>query len=229
MCGPVSSSTVLMGSVRLLQHAPDQAVVSFRTAIERQPQNMAGYQALAQFYARQKNIDDAESVIRAGLKEQPEDAAMHLSLAGLLELKGDYEAAIGEYEAMLKGQAASMLVANNLASLLSNHRTDKASLERAYSLAAVLRGSQVPFFKDTLGWIYYQRGDYKSAVSLLEEAATGLPDLALVRYHLGVSYVGVGELAKASKQFEKARELSSGNPALELKIKAAQESAAIER
>jgi cellulose synthase operon protein C len=218
---------VLLGSIQLLQKATDQAVKSFRTAIERQPKNMAGYQALAQFYVRQKNIDEAETVIRTGLKEQPESFAMHLTLAGVLELKGDYEAAIAEYEYMLKQQSGSMVVANNLAGLLSNHRTDKASLDRAYSLAAVLRKSQVPFFKDTLGWIYYQRGDYKSAISLLEEAAAELPDLASVRYHLGMSYVATGQLAKAAEQLKKARELAADNTDLQAKIKAAQEKAAI--
>ena len=40
---------------------------AFETAIERQPKNMAGYQALADFYVREKNNDEALKVIRAGL------------------------------------------------------------------------------------------------------------------------------------------------------------------
>ena len=43
---------VLLGSVQLLKNAPDQAVQSFRTAIERQPKDMVGYNALANFYIR---------------------------------------------------------------------------------------------------------------------------------------------------------------------------------
>ena len=125
-----------------------------------------GYQALASFYLREKNIDEAEKVIRAGLEQQPDSFALRLTLASVLEQKGDYEAAIAEYEVMLKQQPGSLIVANNLASLLSDHRTDKASLERAYSLAAMLRKSQIPSFKDTLGWIEYLRGDYKSATAL---------------------------------------------------------------
>jgi cellulose synthase operon protein C len=212
---------VLLGSVQLLQNAPDQAEQSFKTAIERQPKDIAGYRALADFYIRNKNLDEAEKVIRTGLQQQPDSSAMHLALAAVLEQKGDYDAAIAEYEYLLKQDPGSMIVANNLASLLSEHHTDKASLERAYSLAAMLRKSQFPSFKDTLGWIDYLRGDYKSATGLLEEAAAAMPNHALVQYHLGMSYLGMGQFAKASEQFKKALALASDS-ALQQKIRAAQ-------
>jgi hypothetical protein len=40
--------------------------------------------------------------------------------------RSDYEAAIAEYEILLKQDPGSLIVANNLASLLSDRRTDKA-------------------------------------------------------------------------------------------------------
>ena len=173
-----------------------------------------------------KNLDEAEKVIRAGLQQQPDSFAMHLTYAGVLEQKGDYEAAIAEYEILLKQDPGSLIVANNLASLLSDRRTDKASLERAYSLAAVLRKSQIPNFKDTLGWIDYLRGDYKSATGLLEEAAAAMPNRAMVQYHLGMSYVATGQVGKASEQFKKALALTPDS-ALQEKITAAQKKAAM--
>jgi tetratricopeptide (TPR) repeat protein len=195
---------VLLGSIRLANNAPDQAMKSFMTAIEKQPKDMIGYRALADLYLRQKNNDAALKVIRSGLKEQPDSIILHLALAGILEQNGDYSAAISEYEYMLIQQPGSMIAANNLASMLSDHRTDKASLERAESLAASLRKSQVPQFKDTLGWVSYRRGDFKAAVPLLEEAAAALPNLASVHYHLGMGYVAMGQDGKASEEFTAA-------------------------
>ena len=224
---PTSTETqVLLGSVQFAQNAPEDAARSFRTAIERQPKNMVGYQALAELHQRQGNSDAALEVIHAALKEQPDSFEMHLALASALEAKGDYEAAIAEYESMLKQNSGSLVVANNLASLLADHRTDKPSLERAHSLASILRKSQVPLFKDTLGWTYYQRGDYKSAISLLEEAALALPQMALVRYHLGMSYFADGQAVKASEQFKKALELSPPSD-LQAKIRTAQQKGAM--
>jgi tetratricopeptide (TPR) repeat protein len=218
---------ILLGSIQLAKNAPAEALKSLRTAIERQPKNTAGYEALANFHLREKNNAEALKVIRAGLEQQPESFALHLALAGVLVLQGDYEAAITEYEYLVKKDPGSLIAANNLASLLADYRADKASLERAYSLATILRKSPVPSFKDTLGWIYYQQGDYKNAIPLLEQAAAELPNRPLVRYHLGMSYIAIGELAKATEQLKKAHELALDNSALQTKIKAAQEKAAI--
>jgi tetratricopeptide (TPR) repeat protein len=218
---------VLLGSIQLAQNAPELALKSFRTAIERQPQEMAGYRALANFYIRERNNDEALNVIRSGLERQPDSFALRLMLAGVLELKGDYEAAIVEYEDLLKKNSGSLIVANNLASLLSDHRADEASLERAYALAAILRKSPEASFKDTIGWIHYQRGNYTAAISLLEQAMAALSDRAVIRYHLGMSYLAAGEFAKASEHLQKARELAPENGDLGAKIKAAQRKAAL--
>jgi predicted Zn-dependent protease len=217
---------ILMGSVQLQKNAPKEALQSFQAAIELQPKQAAGYLALSGFYLREKNIDEAEKVVRTGLAQQPDNFPLHQTLAVALERKGDYEAAIAEYEVMLKQQPGSLIAANNLASLISEHRTDKANLEHAYSVAAILRKSQIPSFKDTLGWIEYLRGDYKTATGLLEEAAAALPDRALVQYHLGMSYVATGQTAKASEQFKKALALVSDS-ALQQKIRTAQEKVAM--
>jgi tetratricopeptide (TPR) repeat protein len=221
-----AEALVLLGSVQLQKNSPDQAVQSFRTAIERQPKDIAGYRALAEFFVRNKNLDEAEKVIRSSFQQQPDSFAMHLILASVLELKGDYETAINEYEYLLKQQPGSMIVANNLASLLSEHHSDKTSIERAYSLAVILRKSEIPSFKDTLGWLYYLRGDYKSANDLLEQAATAMPNRAVVQYHLGMSYIGTGQNAKAAEQFKKALALAPDS-ALQEKIQAAQKKAAM--
>jgi cellulose synthase operon protein C len=135
---------------------------------------------------------------------QPDSSALRLALAGLLERAGDYEAAISEYEQLLIKEPGSLVVSNNLASLLADHRSDKASIERAQSLAASLRQSPVPQFKDTLGWVTYLRGDHKAAVPLLEDAAKAISYSAMVHYHLGMSYIAVGESKKASEQLKVA-------------------------
>ena len=221
-----AEALVLLGSTRLLSNASDQAVKSFEAAIDKQPKSMAGYRALAGYHLARKSSDEALKVIRKGLEAQPESFEMRLLLASTLELKGDYEGAIAEYERLLTQQSGSLVVANNLASLLSDHRTDKASLERAYALAVSLRKTQLPQFKDTLGWVQHQRGDYRAAIPLLEEAASALPDLAMVRYHLGMSYLANGQFAKASEQFKKALELTPDS-GVEAKIRAGQEKAAM--
>ena len=101
------------------------------TAIDKQPDNSIGYRALAELYLAQHKTDAALATLRAGLKRQPDNVILHMALAGAFERAEDYNAAISEYEYALAQQPGSLVAINNLASLLADHRTDKASLERA--------------------------------------------------------------------------------------------------
>jgi tetratricopeptide (TPR) repeat protein len=211
---------VLLGSVQLTMKSPDEARKSFMAAVAKQPANVVGYRALADYYIAQKNYDEALKVINAGLKQQPDNFALHLALADILERSGNYDGAIAEYENLLNKDSGSMVIANNLASLLADHRTDKASLDRAMQLATMLQKSPLPQFKDTLGWVRYREGDYKAALPLLDDAATALPN-PLVHYHLGMAYLSIGQPAKASEQFKLALAQAPADRGLEEQIRAA--------
>ena len=204
-----ANALVLLGSIQLSSGAADQALKSFLAAVKAQPKDTVGYRALADLYLNQKNYDEAIKVVRAGIQQQPDMMDLHMILANALERKGDYEAAISEYEFMLDKQPGNLIAANNLASLLLDHRTDKASLKRAQSLAAVLRKSQIPQFKDTLGWASYHQGDYRTAVSLSEEAAAALPDQAAVRYHLGMGYIAISQLSQGIRTTQEGARIGS--------------------
>ena len=210
---------VLLGAIQF-EKSPDQARQSFMAAIEKQPKNDKGYRALAGFYLVQKNTEEALKVTRAGLKELPDSPVLRLTLTDILERTGDFEAAISEYESLLAKDPGSIVVANNLASLLADHRTDKASLDRAHALAASLQRSPEPHLKDTLGWINFRVGDYKTSVPLLQDAAAALPKDPLVHYHLGMAYVADGQPGKASEQLKMALD-QAPNPDLVEKIRAA--------
>jgi tetratricopeptide (TPR) repeat protein len=211
---------VLLGSVQLATKLPDQAERNFKIAIEKDPKKPIGYRALADLYVLQKKDADALNVTRAGLKEQPDNFMLGLGLAAILERTGDYDGAISEYDKLLQKDQNSVVVANNLASLLADYRTDKASLDRAQALAAGLNKYPQPQFKDTLGWVSYRQGDYKTAIPLLEEAAKGLPNLPLVHYHLGMSFAAAGQPEKAGEQFKTALGQAPDHD-LEVKIRAA--------
>ena len=216
-----AEALVLMGSVQLAKNNPGEALNNFQSAITKQPKDPNGYKALAEFYLRQRKTDEALKTLDAGLQQQPKSFDLLMAKAGILELIGQYDAAITEYQSMLKDQPGSMIIANNLASLLAEHHTDKDSLAQAGSLSTLLKNSDIPQFKDTLGWVSYLRGDNSSALPLLKDAAAKMPNSAVVQFHLGMSYLAAGQDADASEQFKKAIELAPKDAELKAKIDAA--------
>jgi pentatricopeptide repeat protein len=212
---------VLLGQARLAQNKDADALQNFKDAIAQQPKDQIGYGALSDLYIRQKNFDAAENVLQAGLKELPANVGFRLSSAGIQIQRGNYDAAISQYEAILKDQPNSAVAVNNLVSLLLDYRSDKESLDRAFSLADLLKNASVPQFQDTWGWAQYRRGDYKGAITTLEAAAAKLPDLAALHYHLGMSYKAAGQPEKAAEQLKTASGLEADGTALKESISAA--------
>ena len=207
--------------IKAFERRLNGAQSAFENAISVRPKYPAGSRALANLYLRQSKPDDAIAILRKGLKVEPDSYPLALMLAGILEVKKDYNGAIAEYETLIKQQPGSMIVANNLASLLADHRDDRSSMDRARNLAAMLKESQVPQFQDTVGWVSYRDGDYKTALSALKSAAEKMPNYALVRYHLGMTYLANGDGAPATEQFKKAQSLAPNDRELKSKIDAA--------
>jgi pentatricopeptide repeat protein len=212
---------VLMGQIKLSQNKSDEALKSYKAAIQKQPKDPNGYSALSDLYAQEKDYNAAGDVIQAGLREQPTNINFRLASASLQILKGDPTGAIAQYESILKDQPNSVLAINNLVSLLLDNRSDKESLNQAFSLAENLKSSNVPQFQDTYGWAQFKKGDGKTAVAVLEAAQEKLPNLAAVHYHLGMSYSTTGQTDKAREQFQKALALEPEGTALKDSIRAA--------
>ena len=147
---------------------------------------------------------DATALLDAGLKAAPTSANFRWMKAGELERGGDVAGAIAVYEALYAEDSSNTVVANNLASLITAHNDDAVSLQRAEAIARRLRGSDVPAFQDTYGWIAFRRGNLDEALANLEPAAIGLPQDALTQYHLGMVYAKLNRKDDAIRQFTAA-------------------------
>ena len=159
--------------------------------------------------AAQGRRDEIDVVIDEGLAALPEAPNLLWAAASFLERDGNIEGAIKIYNQLYETESSSVIVANNLASLLTLSRPDDAeAVERAYNVARRLRGSEVPALQDTYGWIMYLRGEYEEALANLEPAAKALSNDAMVQYHLAKTYKALQRDGEALKQFQRAVELA---------------------
>jgi tetratricopeptide (TPR) repeat protein len=88
------------------------------------------------------------------------------------------------------------------------------NLDVALSLAQTARRGlpDSPNAADTLGWVYYQKGAYKSAIDLFREALklgdkSKGPDNPTVHYHLGLAYEKDNQPALARQHLERVLKL----------------------
>src|SRR5262249_16949364 len=62
---------------------------------------------------------------------------------------------------------------------------------------------------DTLGWVYYKRDLYGSALPLFQEAVRQDPNRAIFHFHLAAALVRTGKLDQAREELNSAFRLDS--------------------
>lgn len=196
---------ILRAELHLLAGDAPAAETILRDIVDIAPQDQTSHAVLARFLLATGRTDDAIAQARTGVAETTSNGVLRLFLASLYEMRGEYDAAIEQYEGLYEQQPNSLVAANNLASLIAEFREDDPeAIDRASRIARRLRGSSVPHFQDTYGWIAFLANDLATALPNLEAAAQGLPNNALVRYHYGRALLASGEVERGQAELEAA-------------------------
>jgi tetratricopeptide (TPR) repeat protein len=196
------------GETLLATRHPADAERAFKTAIERAPKWWVPYQGLSSAESSREDSAGAIAALQSGISKAEDPSSLQLELAGLFERSGKAEDAIRLYEAVLRKDPRSDLVANNLAMLLITYRKDQPSLDRAKELSVRFATSTNMAFLDTYGWVLYKRGESAAAVAALQTSSAKMPDSPVCLYHLGMAQASAGQADAARDSLSRA--LKSG-------------------
>ncbi len=182
---------------------------------------------LCQVRAAKGQIDQAIATAQQALKDNPREPSLFVLMGKLYESKSDWKKAEDAYQNALAINSQDALASNNLARVMLQ---TGGNLDVALSLAQTARRGlpDSPGVADTLGWIYYQKGAYQPAISLLQEALklqekSKMPDNPDIHYHLGMAYAKTGQPALARQQFERVLKINpNSSDATDAKIQLAQ-------
>ena len=191
----------LRAAVLVTDEKFDEAEQVYRSLLTKDAKNERVWTALFELSLRKDDAAGATATLDAALAALPESNSLNLRKAGVLEQTGDIDGAIAIYETLYTRNSNSAMLANNLASLLVANREDTASLARAELIARRLRGTDVPAFQDTYGWIAHRLGNHDEALRYLEPAAAALSSDVTVQYHLAAAYSALAQGPKALAQF----------------------------
>jgi tetratricopeptide (TPR) repeat protein len=129
-----------------------------------------------------------------------------LALAQLHERQHEGDKAIAIYNQLLERRVAPIVVKNNLAYLLAEHRPTPENLARAKELITPVLDDnpEDPRLLDTMGWILCKQNDLAQAKNYLERAVAKAPEHPVLQYHMGFCLAKLGETAAARTALEKA-------------------------
>ena len=202
-----SSFYDVLGSLYLNRGDYPNAVSALKKSVELNKTNVDAYLKLVRAQKAMKALDDALATCGNGTRDNPREAAFYMLAGSIYEQKHDLASARKAYESALQLKPDDPLTSNNLAYILLE---TGGNVDIALRLAQTARRAlpEVSNVADTLGWAFYQKGVYLSAISMFQEALrlavkNKEPDNPLYHYHLGLAYAKAERPALAKEQLER--------------------------
>jgi len=191
------------------------AEAALHKAIALDKTDVDALEKLGKVQVQEGAADKALALYQQSIKDNPREVTFYILSGELYEAKKDWDHAKGMYQQALSISPDHPLASNNLAYVILEQG---GNVDVAMGLAQTARRGMPdsPNPADTLGWAYYQKGIYQSAINQFQEALRlsekrGDPDDADIHLHLGLAYQKANQNALARQQLEKAVKLDPNN------------------
>ncbi len=155
--------------------------------------------------------DQALQVLLDGAKANPKEVTFYILAGDIYETKQDWDHAKQLYQKALEVQPDNPLASNNLAYVILQQG---GNVDVAFAMAQTARRQlpDNPHSADTMGWAFYHKGVYGSAITLLKEAVKKEPDNPEFNYHLGLAYAKSGQEGLARQQLDRVVKIRPNYP-----------------
>jgi putative PEP-CTERM system TPR-repeat lipoprotein len=190
----------LLGMWQLKADNRPAARQAFQSALNANPSSVSAQLALAELDRTESHPEAAAQRLNQILKGDPNNASALMLMAELDMAAGKRSEAINRYRAILSVNNSNPMALNNAAYLLAFDNADEA-LSLAQRAAEVAPES--PAIQDTLGWVYYRKGIYRSAITHLTAAVSKEPTPRR-QFHLAMSYIRAGDAGIGQKMLQTA-------------------------
>lgn len=184
-----------------------KAEEALRKAIAADSSHLDAYALLGQLYVVQGRTDEAVREYDELAKRQSQPVAAHTVVGMLLQSQNKRGEAKARYQKVLELDPSAAVAANNLAWLQVE---DGENLDLALQLAqtAKSRLPNSPEVSDTLGYIYYLKGLYPSAIDAFKVGVQKDPRNPMYQFRLGMAYAKSGQAQLARQSLDRALRLN---------------------
>lgn len=181
------------------------------------PDNILISEYLGRFYFYKKMPKEAIDIYKTIIKQKPDYAGAYFWLGYLYEENGQREEAIDTWEEALRLNPNH---ADTLNSLGYVYAEEGINLDKAEKMLnrALEQDHDNGAYLDSLGWIYFKKGDYSRSEVFLLKAAAFLNDPEIYE-HLGDLYIKTERKEEALEFYKKGLYLDEDNTRLKEKIK----------
>ena len=183
------------------------------------PQKPLPYIVLAEILEDQKDYQRALEVLKKAVKTFPQDASIHFRLGVIYDKMQSKDMCIKEMRQTISLDPNHAEALNYLGYTYAEMGENLDEAEKLIKKALEIKPED-GYIIDSLGWVYYQKGQYKKALEILKKAHKLASKDPIITEHLGDVYSKNGLYQEALKYYRQALKLKPDNPEnILLKIK----------
>lgn len=190
--------------------ALEKALAAFKAFSDRNPADPTGYEERYLIFHRQKQYEAAFEELDKIFALYPRYPKLHQYRGKLYTTMGDYKKAGEEYKSELANHPNDANVMVQLGSALLQQQKQDEALQ--WFVKAMTLAPEAAEPKHYAGYAQYQMKNYPAAIALLIQAARIDPGNPQIFKRLGLSYLAMGDNAKAAEAFRKYLELAPDAP-----------------
>ena len=188
------------------------AEAALRKAVELDKNNSDALVKLGKVEIELGEAEQALATYQQSIKDNPREISFYILAGELYESQSKWDNAKAMYQQALNIEPNHPLASNNMAYVILQQG---GNVDVAMAMAQTARRGMPdsPNAADTLGWAYFHKGVYNSAIELFQEALRlnekhGGAEEATLHYHLGLAYQKTNQPALARQQLERVLKIN---------------------
>jgi tetratricopeptide (TPR) repeat protein len=201
------------------QQKNEKAIKFLSSAMAKDPENPDFKYYLGTFYEETEDYEKAVDNIKQAIELEPDNLRYYFRLGVVYDKWNKKEASI---ETMQKVIALDPKHANALNYLGYTYADLGRNLDEAERLIkeALKYKPNDGYITDSLGWVYYKKGQFDKALKYIKKAVDLIPDDPIMLEHMGDVYQKLNDKPKALKFYQKSLKIKEKDKeALEEKIR----------
>ena len=161
------------------------------------------YMMLALLYEEKQDYRKAIELLKEARQISPQNVDILYQTGMLHERLGETDAALSYMEEVLKIDSEYANALNFIGYTWADRGINLPEAEEKVKKALGKKPDDA-YIRDSIGWVYFKKGEYTKALTELLRAFQSLPDDPTIAEHLGDVYTALKEYAKAIEYFNKA-------------------------
>lgn len=183
-----------------------KAISEIRRGLKHEPNNPRYWILHGTLLDEEGRLDQAAQVLAKAYEKFPENTQVNFQLGSVYDRLGRKDQTVLHLEKVLELDENHVQALNYLAYVYAENTNNLEAAEKLAKKALSLQPGD-GFILDTLGWVYYKKGQTNQAVSTLEQAFGKEPGEAIIAEHLADAYERHQLHNKAVTFYQKAYQL----------------------